>query len=117
MPLRRPTADSRVLAKAAADGMCCMYLSGFQLIKAGVFLMNLQLASVQQGELELEPKDGRDRTRLMEAMDVLNGRFGKGTLHVGSTGLQGTGRTWGMRQERRTPQYTTRWQDVPVARA
>lgn len=115
VPLRRPTADSRVLAKAAADGMRFMYVPGFQLIKAGVFLMDLQPASVQQGELELEPEEGRDRTRLMAAMDVLNGRFGKGTLHVGSTGLQGATQTWGMRQERRTPQYTTRWDDVPVA--
>ena len=93
------------------------YVPGFQLIKAGVFLMDLQPASVQQGELEREPEVGRDRTRLMAAMDALNGRFGKGTLHVGSTGLQGATQTWGMRQERRTPQYTTRWDDVPVARA
>ncbi len=117
VPLRRPTADSRVLAKAAADGMRFMYVPGFQLIKAGVFLMDLQPTSVQQGELELEPGEGRDRTRLMAAMDALNGRFGKGALHVGSTGLSGTTRTWGMRQERRTPQYTTQWEDVPVARA
>jgi DNA polymerase V len=94
-----------------------MYVPGFQLIKAGVFLMDLQPAGVQQRELELEPVEGRDRTRLMAAMDALNGRFGKGTLHVGSTGLQGSKQTWGMRQERRTPQYTTRWEDVPVARA
>jgi DNA polymerase V len=117
VPLRLPTADSRVLAKAAADGMRFMYVPGFQLIKAGVFLMDLQPAGVQQRELELEPVEGRDRTRLMAAMDALNGRFGKGTLHVGSTGLQGSKQTWGMRQERRTPQYTTRWEDVPVARA
>ena len=116
VPLRRPTADSRVLAKGAADGMRFMYVQGFQLIKAGVFLMDLQPASVQQGELELEPEEGRDRTRLMAAMDALNGRFGMGTLHLGSTGLQGNTCTWGMRQERRTPQYTTRWEDVPVAR-
>jgi len=50
-------------------------------------------------------------------MDALNGRFGKGTLHVASTGQEGETRAWGMRQERRTPQYTTRWEDVPVARA
>jgi DNA polymerase V len=106
-----------VLAKAAADGMRCMYVPGFQLIKAGVYWMDLQSANVHQAELELDPEEGRDRTRLMAAMDALNGRFGKGTLHVGSTGLQDTTRTWGMRQERRTPQYTTRWEDVPVARA
>lgn len=121
VPLRRPTADSRLLAHAAAEGMRFMYAPGFQLIKAGVILVDLQPVSVQQGELDLEPEEAtrekRDRNRLMAAMDAVNGRFGKGTLHVGSTGLQGTTRSWGMRQERRTPQYTTRWEDVPVARA
>lgn len=53
----------------------------------------------------------------MTRMDALNGRFGKGTLHVGSTGATQAQQTWGMRQERRMPQYTTRWEDVPLARA
>lgn len=117
VPLRRPTADSRVLTKGAADGMRLMYVPGYQFTKAGVYLMDLQPAGVQQGELDLEREEGRDRTRLMAAMDALNGRFGKGALHVGPTGQPDARRTWGMRQERRTPQYTTRWEDVPVARA
>jgi DNA polymerase V len=121
VPLWRPTADSRQLAHAAAEGMRFMYAPGFQLIKAGVILVDLQPDSVQQGELDLDPEEAtretRDRNRLMAAMDAVNGRFGKGTLHVGSTGATQTQRTWGMRQERRTPRYTTRWEDVPVARA
>ena len=79
--------------------------------------MELQPAGVQQSELELESEEGRDRTRLMAAMDALNGRFGKGTLHLGSAGLKCTTREWGMKQERRTPQYTTNWADVPAAKA
>ena len=35
----------------------------------------------------------------------------------GATGGTNKGKGWGMKQERRTPQYTTRWEDVPVARA
>ena len=31
--------------------------------------------------------------------------------------ISNKGKDWGMKQERRTPQYTTRWEDVPVARA
>jgi DNA polymerase V len=53
----------------------------------------------------------------MTAMDALNGRYGKGTLHVASTGVEGPSREWGMRQERRTPHYTTSWDEMPVARA
>ncbi len=117
VPLRRPTADSRLLAKAASDGMRRMYMPGYMLIKAGVILVDLQQSSGQQVELDLEPEENRDRSRLMLAMDALNSRFGKGTLQVASTGLDGPLRVWGMKQGRRTPQYTTRFEDVPVARA
>ena len=121
VPLRRPTDDTLALAKAAADGMRFMYLAGYQFIKAGVILVDLQPASLQQRELDLgdsnDPPAARDRSRLMAAMDVINNRFGKGTVHAGGTGNQSRNRVWTMKQERRTPHYTTSLSDVPVARA
>jgi hypothetical protein len=42
-----------------------------------------------------------------DALDCLNDRYGKGTVHVASTGSVGPAREWGMRQERRMPGYTT----------
>jgi DNA polymerase V len=98
-----------------------MYLAGYQFIKAGVILVDLQSASVHQRELVLDdPNEApatRDRTRLMTAMDVINTRFGNGTIHSGGTGKPGVNRVWTMKQERRTPAYTTSLADVPVARA
>jgi DNA polymerase V len=121
VPLRRPTDDTLALAKAAADGMRYMFLAGYQFIKAGVILVDLQPASVQQQELDLcDPNEApatSDRSRLMAAVDVINTRFGKGTVHAGSTGKPGVKRVWTMKQERRTPAYTTCLADVPVARA
>ena len=121
VPLRRPTDDTLALAKAAADGMRRMYQPGYNFIKAGVMLLELQPAGVVQHELALAPTEGeepsRDRSRLMAAVDAINWRFGKGTVHSGATGQTDPQRTWGMKQERRTPQYTTRLEDVPVARA
>ncbi|WOI43804.1 Y-family DNA polymerase [Acidovorax sp. BLS4] len=117
VPLRRPTADTGLLVGAAAAGMRQIYEPGYQLIKAGVMLLDLQAATVHQCELDLETESGRDKTRLMSALDAINGRYGKGTLHVGATGLDDGRREWGMRQERRTPRYTTRWDEMPVVRA
>lgn len=117
VPLRRPTSDTSVLTNAATLGLRAIYEPGYQLIKAGVMLLDLQPSSVQQGELELEPEPVADKSRLMTAMDTLNNRFGKGTVHVASAGYAGPLRAWGMKQERLTPQYTTSWSDMPVARA
>jgi DNA polymerase V len=121
VPLRRPTDDTLALAKAAADGMRSMYLPGYLFTKAGVILVDLQSADLQQGELDLDDaqpdEQKRGRSRLMLAMDAINMRYGKGTVESAATGRTGPPRLWEMTQERKTPQYTTRIEDMPLVRA
>ena len=117
VPLRRPTADSRLLVQAAVSGVEQIYQPGYRLSKAGVMLLDLMPDSVAQGELDFEPEEARDPSKLMMAMDCINDRFGRGTVHVGSAVGAGAPRDWSMRQERLTPQYTNKWSDLPVARA
>ncbi|CAM8636084.1 DinP Nucleotidyltransferase/DNA polymerase involved in DNA repair [Comamonadaceae bacterium] len=117
-PLRRPSADTTCIVKAALQGLSHIYKPGFNYAKAGVMLLDLQPDTNQQAELDLEDGDvEEDRSRLMTAMDTLNQRFGKGTVLTASAGLDGVRREWSMKQLRRTPAYTTRWDDMPVARA
>ncbi|CAM8665631.1 DinP Nucleotidyltransferase/DNA polymerase involved in DNA repair [Comamonadaceae bacterium] len=117
-PLRRPTADTAQIIKAALQGLSQIFKPGFNYAKAGVMLLDLQPDTNQQAELDLEGGDSEeDRTKLMTAMDTLNQRFGKGTVLTASAGLDGARREWSMKQLRRTPAYTTRWDDMPVARA
>jgi DNA polymerase V len=117
-PLRRPSADTACIVKAALQGLNHIFKPGFNYAKAGVMLLDLQPDTDQQAELDLEDGDAEeDRTRLMTAMDTLNHRFGKGTVLTASAGLEGVQREWSMKQLRRTPAYTTRWDDMPVARA
>ena len=117
VPLRRPTADTRELVQAAVAGARSFYRPGYELKKAGVMLLDLQAGSVHQCELDLEPEAGRDSSRLMVAIDAINGRYGKGTVHVGSTGATEAAREWKMKQQRRTPRYTTQLDEIPVAKA
>jgi DNA polymerase V len=117
VPFRRPTADTTELVRGATMGMRKIYEPGYDLIKAGVILVDLMDCSVRQGELDLGDEIEDDRSKLMSAMDVLNHRYGRGTVHVASAGIDNSEREWRMRQERRTPHYTTSWDDVPVAKA
>ena len=119
VPLRRPSADTAVLVAAALAGLQAIYRPGFKYAKAGVMLLELQSEAVQQGELALQRDDELivDRRRLMSALDGLNQRYGRGTLLMASAGLAGNRRAWSMKQERRTPGYTTCWDDLAVARA
>ena len=114
VPLRRPTSDTHELVKAAVAGLHAIYKPGFNFIKAGVMLLELQDASIEQKELDLEPEP-EARGELMATLDKLNDRFGRGTVLVASAGLEGKKRSWAMRQELLTPQYTTKWEDLPVA--
>lgn len=119
VPLRRPSADTAVIVGAVLDGLRTIYRPGFQLAKAGVMLMDLQSDCVQQGELDwdLDGDPEPSRVRLMTSLDDLNQRYGRGTVLMASAGLAGERRAWSMKQERRTPGYTTCWADMPVARA
>lgn len=116
VPLR-PTADTRQLVEAATAGVRSIYEPGHDLVKAGVILLDIIGPEVRQSELPLDEPPTRDRSRLMSAMDTINERFGKGTVHVASTGQSRPTQSWGMRQERRTPRYTTEISEVPLARA
>lgn len=83
-------------------------------------LLDLQSDKVQQGALDLQVEDGaevEDRSRLMTTLDELNQRYGSGTVLMAIDGLAGDRRAWAMKQECRTPAYTTCQQDTPVARA
>ena len=117
MPLRRPTADTGALVGAAVAGLKAIYRPGFNLAKAGVMLLDLQPDTLQQGELDLGADDAPERSTLMQALDGLNDRYGRGTVHMASAGLAGDRRAWAMKQERRTPGYTTCWADMLVVRA
>jgi DNA polymerase V len=54
VPLRRPTDDSRAIGQAALMGLASIYQPGYRYAKAGVMLLALNDASVEQGELALE---------------------------------------------------------------
>ena len=117
--LQPPSSDTTVLVGAAVAGLRSIYEPGYQLAKAGVMLLDLGSMAVEQGELLFDaPGATRDQSPLMEVLDRINGRWGKATMHVGSTGDAAIAVSdWKMKQERRTPRYTTVLAEVPIARA
>ena len=116
VPLRLPTSETLLLVRAAVRGLQVIYRPGFNYIKAGVMLLELQDDSVEQRELDLETEPIR-RGDLMGTVDKLNDRYGRNTVLLASAGLEGKQRSWAMRQNLLTPQYTTRWDQLPVAKA
>lgn len=118
VPMRRPSDDTPAIVAAALAGLKAIYQPGYRLAKAGVMLLDIQPANRVQCEFDFEASAGqRDRHRLMQAMDSVNSRWGQGTIRVGSGRVGDAPRDWGMKQERKTPSYTTEWDDMPVVKA
>jgi DNA polymerase V len=117
VPLRRPTSDTAVIVQAALRALQACWQSGYRLHKAGVILLDLLHESVVQHELALGDATEHAGASLMRAVDAVNDRYGRGTVHLASAGTGGAARGWSMKQQWRTPQYTTCWDDVPVAHA
>ena len=109
VPLPQPTHDTLVVNRWA-DALCeRMFREGYQYKKAGVMLSELSPVTHQQGDwLEASPPG---HSKLMQALDHLNARYGRGAIKVST---QGAYQGWQMRQERKSPNYTTDWDDVPV---
>ena len=73
--------------KAASNGIPRIYCPGFQLIKAGVMLLDIMPANVRQGELDFGAAELPGKANLMVAMDAFNQRFGRGTVCIASAGF------------------------------
>jgi DNA polymerase V len=116
VPLRRPTCDTALIAGAAISGLRQIYKPGYRLAKAGVMLLDLQDSSAEQSELDLDDP-GPEHGKLMGMLDALNTRYGRRSIQLASAGVGGSDRTWTMKQELKTPNYTTCWKDLPRARA
>jgi len=81
--------------------------------KAGVFANNLTSANLCQVNLldKLSPKIRQKRTKLMEAMDNINQKYGNDTIHVGA--MDTTKNSWHSQKKRISPAYTTDWLQLP----
>ena len=111
--LSRSTADTRLLGRTAVHVLQQLYRPGYRYQKAGIMLTELSPAGQRQGSLfETVPEHART-TGLNVALDRINQRFGRGSIVLAGAGIS---RGWRMRQARVSPQYTTRWEDLPVVR-
>ena len=109
VPLPYPTNDSLEVNRWAAFLCERMFKPDYQYKRAGIMLSEISPVTHSQGDL-LETALA-DNHKLMEALDNLNARYGRGAVKVST---QGAYSGWQMKQERKSPNYTTSWDDVPL---
>jgi DNA polymerase V len=103
-----PSDDTRLIVRAAQQGLDAIFRPGHAYAKAEIMLLDLR----QRGEFtddlfaEVQPAAAE---KVMSVLDEINGRWGKGTLRAARVPLTPA---WGMKRELKSPSYTTDWSEL-----
>jgi DNA polymerase V len=107
-----PTSFTPEIIAAALRGLDQAFCEGFAYQKAGVLLLGLTPAASRQSSLlDLPPEERQRQRALMNVLDSVNRRHGRGALRLAMAAAPD--RPWHMRQHRRSPRYTTSWDELP----
>lgn len=108
VPLPFPSQDTSILIKAATSGLETIFREGIVYKKVGVTVLNLSPENDQQAFLfkEMNAEDSPKRQRLLQTVDQLNRRHGKGSLIFASEGFR---KPWKARSSWRSPSFTQSW--------
>jgi DNA polymerase V len=107
--LLTPTQDSRDIISAATKCLDAIWRDGHRYQKAGIMLGDFFSQGIAQLNLFDENAPRRNSDALMQVLDSLNDRRGRGTLYFAGQGIQ---QPWQMKREMLSPRYTTRFSDL-----
>jgi len=106
------TNSSFELVREALKILKNIYLPGIRYRKAGVVLSGI----VEEKEIQttlFDPVNREKERTIMVAMDQINQNFGREVVKIAALG---TGGSWKWKQERRSPCYTTSWDQLMTIR-
>ena len=103
------TQDSRDIITAATKCLDAIWRDGHRYQKAGVMLGDFYSQGVAQLNLFDDNAPRQNSEKLMEVLDHLNAKDGRGTLYFAGQGIQ---TAWQMKREMLSPRYTTRYSDL-----
>jgi DNA polymerase V len=119
--LDKPSSDSSILIRVATELVVNIYKKGPAYKKAGIILSDIVPEAARQSSLFVDSASADDdRLPLMLAIDNIN--FSLPPAHepqhdsILRFAAAGTNRGWKMKQEYRSPRYTTKWHEMPVVR-
>ncbi|TIC80535.1 DUF4113 domain-containing protein [Crenobacter intestini] len=104
-----PCSDTLTLTRAAIALLNRLYRPGYAYKKTGVTLAALEVGPARQIDW-LSPDTSPNTAALMNTLDAINQRYGRGTLKLA---VEEMGQRWQMRRERVSPCYTTRFDQLP----
>lgn len=102
------TNSTMELIRYALFALEAIFQPGYRYKKAGVLVFGIEPEDQVQGSL-FDRVDRSKQAEVMKTLDRINAKYGRDTLKLA---VQGSGQRWKLRQEKLSPCYTTRWQDI-----
>ncbi len=115
MTFATPTNDTGIVITQIFRMFSDLHEPKQQYHRLNVFLSGLAPTTQLQTDFlgAVDVKQHEQSTARMRALDHINNRFGRGNLRYASEDLD---RAWQPRRNLTTPQYVSKWTDIPVAR-
>ncbi|HAT3877868.1 TPA: Y-family DNA polymerase [Legionella pneumophila] len=112
--LVNPTDDVRYLTAAAKLCLKKIYRKGIQYHKCGVLLADLIDKQYRQMDLFHQPSDEKiiETEKVMKLICGINQKYGSRTMRLAAEGFR---KSWSMKRQLKSPHYTTRWSELPIA--
>jgi len=107
--LPSPTDSTFHITQAALWLLRKIYKDGVYYLKGAVMLMELVPSGGLQQDIFGYSDDDEKASKLMETLDRLNTKYGRGTVKMGS---EGTNNSWTMKRNLKSPNYTGDWKEL-----
>ena len=109
-----PSADSGNIASRLIESVLDSFHMGKNYHRANVTLYDLIDERYLQSDIfgQFDLKSATVTQSKLQAIDNLNKRYGKRTLHFAAEDLSST---WQPKHDLRSPRYTSDWQELPIA--
>jgi len=108
-----PTDSTAELIAYSEKGVDQIFREGFKYHKVGVMLTDF--VPIDHSQMSIfDTEDTVRKAKITELIDTVNALMGSNTLIYASMGIK---REWRTRCDRRTPRYTTNWDELPLVTA
>lgn len=108
-----PSSSNTEIVKAALAGLKKIFIPNLRYKKAGVIVSDITTEQFVQGNL-FESANREKIKQITAVTDKLNGIFGRDMVRLAA---QGFSNDWKLKQEKLSPCYTTRWEELPKVKA
>ena len=101
------TDNSCDISRAISSVLNEIFKPGIRFYRCGIGAIQLESRQFKQPDLFMPDNS---KPELMKCLDTINNRYGQGTLKLGS---EGKSENFKMRREFLSPQFTSKWKDIP----